>query len=246
MKTSYHRSDFVKALQIFHNLRLVGRLDAGKAAGVRDCVALSLRGQLVELSSGERHKVHIVVFGQDADAAADCHSRALVVAGDHDNSDAGLTAQHDGGGHFLSGRVEHADAADKGEVRLEAEEPKGKNGERLTRCRKDNRTWKFNYLVLCELGSVRKDHVLYFGWVVSCGESEAPQGVVACPVLTDHRHDLFPNACGERDLVVSKPDVSTSLNNPLWGSLMGPGGEESVEVEDGATKRPSPTSFSIP
>lgn len=124
MKTSYHCSDFVKALQIFHNLRLVGRLDTGKAAGVCDRVALSLRGQLVELSSGERHKVHIVVFGQDADAAADCHSGALVVAGDHDDSDAGLTAQHDGGGHFLSGRVEHADAADKGEVRLEAETKK--------------------------------------------------------------------------------------------------------------------------
>lgn len=84
-------------------------------------------------------------------------------------------------------------------------------------------TWEFIYLVLGELGGVRKDHVLYFGWVISCGESEAPQGVVACPVLTDHRHDLFPDACGERDLVVSKPDVSTSLNNPLWGALMGPG-----------------------
>lgn len=128
VETSYHRSDFVKALQIFHNLGLVGRLHAGKAAGVRDGVALGLRGELVELSAGERHEVHVVVLGQDADAAADCHSGALVVAGDHDDSDAGLTAQHDGGGHFLSGRVEHPDAADKGEVRLEAE-TKGKSGE---------------------------------------------------------------------------------------------------------------------
>lgn len=105
VKTSYHCSNFIKALQIFHNLRLVGRLNTGKAAGVRDSVTLSLWRQLVELSSGERHKLHIVVFVQDADAAADCHGCTLIVTGDHDDPDAGLTAQHDGGGHFLSGRV---------------------------------------------------------------------------------------------------------------------------------------------
>lgn len=70
---------------------------------------------------------------------------------------------------------------------------------------------------------------------------------MACPVLPDHGHDLLPDAGGERDLVVAEPDVSTSLNHPLWGALKGPGRGESVdEVGDGATERPSPASFSTP
>lgn len=100
--------------------------------------------------------------------------------------------------------------------------------EHISRHRPDTWIWKPIYLILGKLGGVREDHVLYFWWVVPCGESEAPQGVVARPVLTDHRHDLFPDTSGEGNFVVSKPDVSTSLNNSLWGALMGPGREESV------------------
>lgn len=102
----------------------MGRLNAGEAAGVCDGITLSLRGQLVKLPAGERHKLNVVVLSQDTDAAADRHGRALVVAGDHYDSDTGLTAQHDGRCHFLSGRVQHAHTADKGEVRLEAERQK--------------------------------------------------------------------------------------------------------------------------
>lgn len=119
--TSYHCGDFVEALQIFHNLGLVGRLHAGEAACVRDGVPLGLGGQLVKLPSREGHELHVVVLSQDADAAADGHGRALVVARDHDDSDARLAAQHDGRRHFLSGRVQHAHAAHEGEVGLQGQ-----------------------------------------------------------------------------------------------------------------------------
>lgn len=102
---------------------------------------------------------------------------------------------------------------------------------------KVTRTERSTYLVFRKLGGVREDHVLYFGWVVSCGESEAPQRVVTRPVLADHRHDLFPDARGEGNFVVSHPDVRTSFDNSLWGALIGTGREDGLqEVEDGATK----------
>lgn len=93
------------------------------------------------------------------------------------------------------------------------------------------------HLVLSEPGGVRENHVLYFGWVVSGGEGEAPQGVVTGPVLADHRHDLLPDAGGEGNLVVSHPDVSTSLDNSLWGALVGTGREESVHEAENQAKK---------
>lgn len=108
-------------MQELDDLGLVRWLDAGEAASVSHSVALSLGREFVKLSSGKRHAFHVIILRQDADAAADGHSRALVVPGDHDDSDAGLTAQRDRGSHFLSGRVQHADTADEGEVALDAE-----------------------------------------------------------------------------------------------------------------------------
>lgn len=121
LQTSYHRSDLVKSLQELDDLGLVGRLDAGKTASVSHGIALSRGREFVKLSSSEGHVLHIVLLGQDADAAADSHSRAFVIPSDHDDSDAGLAAQRDGSGHLLSGRVQHADTADECQVRLDSE-----------------------------------------------------------------------------------------------------------------------------
>ena len=84
------------------------------------------------------------------------------------------------------------------------------------------------HLVFCEFGSVGQYHVLHFGWAVSCCQSQAPQGVATCPILTDHRHDLFPDRFAEGNFVVADSDVSASLNNSLRGSLWGRAEEENI------------------
>lgn len=75
------------------------------------------------------------------------------------------------------------------------------------------------HLILDEFGSVRQYHVLHFWWAVSCGQSQAPQGVATCPVLTDNRHDLFFDALAEGNFAVANSDMSASLDDSLWGSL---------------------------
>lgn len=119
--TSYHGSDLIKSLQELHDLGLVGRLDTGKTASVSHGVALGVGREFIELSSGEGHALHVILLGQDANAPADSHSCALVVPGDHDDSDASLATQRDRGGHLLSGGVQHADTADEGQVGLGAQ-----------------------------------------------------------------------------------------------------------------------------
>lgn len=75
------------------------------------------------------------------------------------------------------------------------------------------------HLILGEFGSVRQYHVLHLGWAVSCGQSQAPQGVTTCPVLTDHRHDLLFDAFAEGNFAVAHSDIGASINNSLWGPL---------------------------
>lgn len=114
----YHGRDLIHALQELNDLGLVGGLDTGEAAGVGHGIALCLGRQVVKLAACERHFVNVVLLAQDADTAADGHGSALVVAGDHDDSDAGQAAQLDGGSHLCPGRVQHANAAHEGQARL--------------------------------------------------------------------------------------------------------------------------------
>lgn len=118
-RLSYHGSDLVKSLQELHNLRLVGRLDTGETASVSHSLTLIGGREFIKLSSGEGHVLHVILIGQDANAAADSHSCALVIPGDHDDADASLAAQRDGGSHFLPGRVQHADTANESQISLE-------------------------------------------------------------------------------------------------------------------------------
>lgn len=75
------------------------------------------------------------------------------------------------------------------------------------------------HLILGEFGNVGQYHVLHLRWAVSCSQSQAPQGVRTCPVITDHRHDLLFDAFGEGNFAVSHSDMGASLNNSLWGPL---------------------------
>lgn len=76
-------------------------------------------------------------------------------------------------------------------------------------------------LVIHKFGSVRQYHVLHFGWAVSCGQSQAPQGVATCSVVTDYRHDLFLDRFAEGNFAVANSYVSAPLNNSLRGPLWG-------------------------
>jgi hypothetical protein len=61
----------------------------------------------------------MLVAAHDADAARDGLGREAVVAGDHDDADAGAQGFFDRGAHFGARRVDHADKAEEGEVGLD-------------------------------------------------------------------------------------------------------------------------------
>jgi len=96
----------------------VRRLNAGEAASLATRLPLCLWGQLIELPARVGLASHILALCEDADAAADGHRRALVVARDHDDADAGLAAHLNGGSDLLAGRVQHPHAAHKGQIGL--------------------------------------------------------------------------------------------------------------------------------
>lgn len=75
------------------------------------------------------------------------------------------------------------------------------------------------HLILRESGSVGQDHILQFGRVVSCSQSQAPQGVPSSAILTDDRQDFVFDALAEGNFVVADSDVGASVNDSLWGPL---------------------------
>ena len=128
-------------LQVLDNLGLVEGLDTSKHPGVGHGLPLLRSRQLVKLTSGEglcttngfffniqlqiagkcMHaylSVGVLVFVEDADAFADGLGRVLVVAGDHDDPDAGLFAEGDRRLDLHAGRVQHANHAHESQVRL--------------------------------------------------------------------------------------------------------------------------------
>lgn len=115
---AYHGSDLIIRLKELHYLGFVGGFDSGEATGGEHRLVLGSRRQVVELSAGVGHARYVVFLAKDADASADGDSRALVVAGDHDHSDASLTAQFDGSCHLGSGGVQHAHTSHEGQIRL--------------------------------------------------------------------------------------------------------------------------------
>lgn len=70
---------------------------------------------------------------------------------------------------------------------------------------------------------------------------------MAGAVLSDHRHDLLPDARGEGDFGVPHPDVGASLDDSLWGALTGTGRGQSVHEDEGrCNQRPSHARVDVP
>ena len=92
--------------------------------------------------------LRVLVLPEDADPLADGLGSVLVVAGDHDDPDAGLLAAGNRRLHFQPRGVQHTGHSDKGQVGL----------------------------VLDELGGVLQVHVLGTHGGVGGGEGQAPEG----------------------------------------------------------------------
>ena len=58
----------------------------------------------------------LIALAQDSQILRNRGSRRYMVAGDHDGLDAGVVALGDGGLYFLSGRIDHTDQADEGQI----------------------------------------------------------------------------------------------------------------------------------
>ena len=90
-------------------------LDAGVDAVLLDGLADLAVGDLIQLGAGDG----LAGVGDDAQLLGDGHGGVLVVAGDHDGADAGLTAFHDGGLDLGTDRVDHAGQAQEAEILLQ-------------------------------------------------------------------------------------------------------------------------------
>ena len=108
-----------EALERAHDLHLVLGRDPREDHVL---VLLQLRlevvlGHLLEVDAGD--DAHVLVAADDADAAGDGLGREPVVAGDHDDADAGAEGLVDRRAHFRPRRVDHADQAEEGQVGLD-------------------------------------------------------------------------------------------------------------------------------
>merc|ERR1719494_1219229 len=188
---SSHSGDLVHALQVLDNLGLVERLHSGEHARVLATHLLLGGGEVVELSAREGVALSPLLLGEDADPPADRGGGVFVVSGDHDDTDASLLAELDGGGNLHPWRVKHADDTDEGEVDL----------------------------VLGELGSVVEVPVLGVRGGVTGGEGKAPEGVAASSVLDGALHNLGPQLLSHGHLLAADPDVGATVKDSLRGSL---------------------------
>ena len=173
-----HGGNLLHGLQVLNDLGLVEGLDTGEHPGLGNGGSLLRRRQGVELTTGEGHAFGGLVLLEDANPAADGFSGVLVVAGDHDDADAGLPAPFNHGLDFHARGIEHADDADEGQVDL----------------------------VLDELGGVLEVHVGRVDGSIGGGQSQAAKGVAAGTVGDGALHDLLPDGGGHGGLVVANPE----------------------------------------
>merc|ERR1719334_1661412 len=188
---SSHGGDLVHSLQVLDNLGLVERLHPGEHARVLAAHLLLGGGEIVKLSAREGVALGPLLLGEDADPPADGGGGVLVVSGDHDDTDASLLAELDGGSNLHPWRVKHADDTDEGKVDL----------------------------VLGELGGVVEVPVLGVRGGVTGGEGKASEGVAASSVLDGALHNLGPQLLSHGHLLAADPDVGATVKDSLRGSL---------------------------
>merc|ERR1711936_634815 len=186
-----HGSDLVHALQVLDNLGLVEGLDSGTHARILDAHLLLGGGEVVKLTSREGMAISPLLLGEDSNPPADGNGGVLVVSGDHDDADAGLLAELDGGSNLHPGGVEHADDTNEGEVDF----------------------------VLGELGGGVEVPVGGVGGGVAGGKGKAPEGVAASTILNSAIHDLGPELLSHGHLLAANPDVGATVQDSLRGSL---------------------------
>ena len=114
-----HRDDLLHLLEGRHDLHLVLGGDPREDHVLR-LAELGLEvviGHVLQVGAGDHP--HRAVAAHDADAAGDGFGRQAVVAGHHDDADAGGEGVLDGLADLGPRRVDHADQAEEGELGLD-------------------------------------------------------------------------------------------------------------------------------
>merc|ERR1719273_582707 len=148
-------------------------------------------GEIVELSAREGVALSPLLLGEDADPPADGGGGDLVVSGAHDDTDASLLAELDGGSNLHPWGVKHADNSNEGEV----------------------------HFILSELGSVVQVPVLGVRGRVAGGKGKAPKGIAASTIFDGTLHDLGPQLLCHGHLLAANPNVSATVKHSLGSSL---------------------------
>merc|ERR1719305_1698285 len=186
-----HGSDLVHALQVLDNLGFVEGFHSGEHARILASHLLLRRREVIELSTREGITLGPLLLSEDSNAPANGSGGILVVSSDHDDTDASLLAELDGGSDLHPWGVKHADDSNEGEV----------------------------HFILSELGSVVQVPVLGVRGRVAGGKGKAPEGVAASTIFDGTLHDLGPQLLCHGHLLAANPNVSATVKHSLGSSL---------------------------
>merc|ERR1719305_184014 len=148
-----HGSDLVHALQVLDNLGFVEGFHSGEHARILASHLLLRRREVIELSTREGITLGPLLLSEDSNSPANGSGGILVVSSDHDDTDASLLAELDGGSDLHPWGVKHADDSNEGEV----------------------------HFILSELGSVVQVPVLGVRGRVAGGKGKAPATLPLTP-----------------------------------------------------------------
>ena len=186
-----HSGHLLHGLQVLDDLGLVEGLDAGKHPGASAGSTLFRYGQVVKFATTVSLAFSGFVFVKDANPLADGFSGVLVVAGDHDDTDSSLTAQSDGGLDLKTGRIQHANNTNKGQVDF----------------------------VFSELRRFFKIHVIGIHGGIAGGKGQAPEGITAGSISDSLVNDLGTDGGSHGLLVTTDPVMSTPVKDTFGCTL---------------------------
>ena len=186
-----HSGHLLHGLQVLDDLGLVEGLDAGKHPGASAGSTLFRYGQVVKFATTVSLAFSGFVFVKDANPLADGFSGVLVVAGDHDDTDSSFTAQSDGGLDLKTGRIQHANNTNKGQVDF----------------------------VFSELRRFFKIHVIGIHGGIAGGKGQAPEGITAGSISDSLVNDLGTDGGSHGLLVTTDPVMSTPVKDTFGCTL---------------------------
>ena len=186
-----HGGNFLHGLQVLDDLGLVEGLDTSEHPGAAASSTLFRNGQVIKFTTREGLAFSAFVLAKDANTLANGLSGVLVVASDHDDTNAGLTAPSNGGLNLEPGGIQHTDDTDESQVDL----------------------------VFGEFGGIFQVHFLGVHGGVASGQSQAPKGVTAGTILNSLVHNLVADSGGHGLFVTTNSVMSTPVQDTFGSTL---------------------------